>query len=101
VTPTRRAAETAEISGMLNRLGKRTLPHLHDLMLRQCYTMAGYTPLEESMWIRFNRCCHPGRKIAIKDRVFYMRAGKIGDNLVIRRPPLSAAMADEVLMVSQ
>jgi len=44
----------------------------------------GYTELEESIWLRFNRCCHEGRNIRIVSRPVTIRVGK--PSISVRRP---------------
>lgn len=51
---------------------------------RTRYFYMGYTREEESQWRLFNRCCHPGNDIRIKERPVMIRAGKPS---VAFRPP--------------
>lgn len=64
MTPSRRAAETAFLAEMLRQdMDRHRKFHL------------GYTIEEERMWLLFNRCCHPGRKIRLLPRPMRMAVG--------------------------
>lgn len=72
----RMTVSLADMSEMINRGTRAMLEAAYADMERTRYFYLGYTRLEESMWTRFNRCCNPGRKIRIKERPVYIRAGK-------------------------
>lgn len=93
-------AKTDEMRDTLNRIGKRLLAAEYQHMRDAHYAMMGYSPLEEAMWRRFNRCCHNGRRIEIKARTLRYRAGKVGDLIRIRVPKLSDAVARDIIVAA-
>lgn len=74
------------LQAMLDAGSRALLKASHAESLRAMYFYLGYTPLEAAMWERFNRCCHPGRKIRIKSRPVIIRMGKPA--VSVRRPAL-------------
>ena len=72
----RMTVSLAEMSEMMSRGAKAMLEASYADMEKTRYLYLGYTRLEESMWLRFNRCCNAGRKIRIKERPVFIRMGK-------------------------
>lgn len=93
MTPSRRAAETAknERAWLVNQYFEEQARHrkLH----------LGYTIEEERMWMLFNRCCHPGRKIRLLPRPVRMAVG-VPNRFAIRRT-FTADVAREIIRASQ
>ena len=71
----RASVTLAELSEMMNRSGRAMMKATYAEIERNRHLYLGYTRLEESMWMRFNRCCNAGRKIRIKARPVYIRVG--------------------------
>lgn len=59
----------------------------------------GYTIEEERLWLLFNRCCHPGRKIRLLPRPMRMAVG-VPRRYAIRRT-YSDDMVKEILRAAK
>lgn len=67
---------TLEALSVLERASRDMLTALMEGQERTRYFYLGYTREEERQWVLFNRCCHPGETIRIKERPFMIRVGK-------------------------
>lgn len=73
------------INSVLNEGMTRWLVKEHQLQCEQFRKFyLGYSEAEEAMWLRFNRCCHEGRKIRLMPRPVVIRMGK--PTVSVRRP---------------
>lgn len=59
----------------------------------------GYTVVEERLWLLFNRCCHPGRKIRLLPRPMRMAVG-VPNRFAIRRA-FSDAVTRDILRAAR
>lgn len=93
MTPSRRATETAknERAWLVNQY--------FDDLSRHRKLRLGYTIEEERMWLLFNRCCHPGRKIRLLPRPMRMAVG-VPNSFAIRRT-FSDAVTRDILRAAQ
>lgn len=64
-----------EALSVLERASRDMLATMIEDHERTRYFYLGYTRDEERQWLLFNRCCHPGHDIRIKDRPFLIRVG--------------------------
>lgn len=62
-----------DFSDTFRRINEAMAKSVRADMKRTLNFYRGYTQLEADVWLRFNRCCHPGRKILLKDRPFRVR----------------------------
>lgn len=94
MTTSRRAAETANNGELafLTAMMRQDMERHRKLHL-------GYTIEEERMWLLFNRCCHPGRKIRLLPRPMRMAVG-VPNRFAIRRT-FSDAVTRDILMAAQ
>jgi len=90
----KRAAERAN-TGELAFLAR----HYFDDLARWRKIHLGYTIEEERMWLLFNRCCHPGRKIRLLPRPMRMAVG-VPNSFAIRRT-FSDAVTRDILKAAQ
>ena len=100
MSPERRAAETAK-QGFKTKPGDLTFltEMLKKDMDRWRTIHLGYTIEEERLWLLFNRCCHPGRKIRLLPRPMRMAAGVT--NKVVFRRPIADEVAREIIRMAQ
>jgi len=98
MTPSRRAAEAAlNILSGEQRFLKEILRQDRE---RHRKLHLGYTIEEERMWLLFNRCCHPGRKIRLLPRVMRMAVTR-PNQIVVRRRTFTDEQAREIIRASQ
>lgn len=64
-----------ELSDTFKRASSNMLAAMMEDQERTRYFYLGYTREEERQWLLFNRCCHPGETIRIKDRPVMIRVG--------------------------
>lgn len=93
---TTQSAKMAEAQELMNSIGRRLLIASYENMNKRNYQMLGWTPLHETMWLRFDRCCHEGRRLNTVPFPMKLRPGKVGDNLVVRRPKMSDEFARKI-----
>lgn len=67
---------TLEALSVLERASRDMLAAMMEDQDRTRYLYLGYTREEERQWLLFNRCCHPGESIRIKERPVMIRVGK-------------------------
>lgn len=67
---------TLEALSVLERASRDMLAAMMEDQDRTRYFYLGYTRDEERQWLLFNRCCHPGHDIRIKERPVMIRVGK-------------------------
>lgn len=76
MTPELKAEKLKGLHDMMDRGSRLMARAMYEDAKRTMYFYLGYTAEEASMWRRFNRCCHAGRKIRIKERPVFIRMGK-------------------------